>query len=110
MPVSTVTLQSQNDVLTGNFQIYSPHTGLWAITPWSDDGALDYFTVSPTEGEIGFDLSVGKQVVEFTITPSTTAPPSTVTLHFKVAIMLNGEWVDADSEFNRKDWKIVWER
>ena len=106
----TVTLQNQSDVITGEFQIFAPHTGRWALTPWSDDGALDYFTVSPTEGEIGFDLSVGKQVVEFTVTPSTTAPPSTVTLHFSVAIQLNGEWVDANSEFNRKDWKIVWER
>lgn len=106
----TVTLQNQSDVITGEFQIFAPHTGRWALTPWSDDGALDYFTVSPTEGEIGFDLTVGKQVVEFTVTPSTTAPPSTVTLHFSVAIQLNGEWVDANSEFNRKDWKIVWER
>ena len=106
----TITLQNQGDVLTGTIQIYGPHSGRWAITPWSDDGALDYFTVSPTEGEIDFDLSVGKQVVDFTVTPSTTAPASTVKLHFSVAIQLNGEWVDANSEFNRKDWKIVWER
>ena len=106
----TVTLQNQNDILTGKIEIHGPHTGRWSITPWSEDGALDYFTVTPTEGEINFDLSAGKQVVEFTVTPSTTAPPSTVTLHFNVAIQLNGEWVDANSEFNRKDWKIVWER
>lgn len=104
----TVTLQNQSDVLTGNFQIYAPHTGNWALSVYGS--GVDYFTVSPMEGEINVDQTVGKQVVEFTVTPSTTAPPATVELHFNVAIRLNGEWVDANSEFNRKDWKIVWER
>ena len=104
----TVTLQSQLDVLTGSFQVYGPHTGSWALSVYGS--GVDYFTVSPMEGEINFDLSAGRQIVEFTVTPSTTAPPATVELHFNVSIHLNGEWVDANSEFNRKDWKIRWER
>ena len=88
--------------------IYGPHSGEWALSVWGD--GADYFTVYPTQGEINFDLSSGRQVVSFTVTPSTTAPDAgtEVALHFNVAILLNGEWVDANSEFNRKDWKIVW--
>ncbi len=104
----TMTLQSQTDVLQGSFMIYGPHSGEWALSVWGD--GADYFTVYPTQGEINFDLSSGRQVVSFTVTPSTTAPDAgtEVALHFNVAILLNGEWVDANAEFNRKDWKMVW--
>ncbi len=103
-----VILQNQGDVLVGQFKILTPKQGSWSVTGYGS--GADYFTISPTEGS--FDRGENSvSTVTFTITPSQTAvPPSTVELHFNIAIELNGEWVDANSEFNRRDWRIIWER
>ena len=100
-----VTLQNQSDVISGRIIIYAPTTGNWSITGYGT--GADYFTISPASGTISITDSF--QRVDFTVTPSATVPSSTVELHFNVAIQINGEWQDANSEFNRKDWKIRWE-
>lgn len=86
----------------------TPKRGAWSVTGY--DSGMDYFTISPTEGT--FDQgNAGVSVINFTVTPSQTSlPESTVELRFNVAIELNGEWVDANSEINRRNWRIVWER
>ncbi len=33
--------------------------------------------------------------------------PATQTIHFNVDIMLNGQWRNANTEFNRKDWQLT---
>ena len=103
-----VTLQDRGDVLVGTFRIVTPKRGSWSVTGYGS--GMDYFTISPTEGT--FDQgNAGVSVITFTVTPSqTSVPASTVELHFNVAIELNGEWVDANSEINRRNWRIVWER
>ncbi len=103
-----IILQDRGDVLFGQFKIVTPKQGSWSVTGYGS--GVDYFTISPTEGS--FDRGENSvSTVTFTITPSQTAvPASTVELHFNIAIELNGEWVDANSEFNRRDWRIIWER
>ena len=45
--------------------------------------------------------------VAFTIRASSLVPEHTVTAYFNISIYMGNEWHDANSEFNRKNWKII---
>ena len=103
----TVTMESGNNV-RGTFYIGAPHSGRWQITTYPAEAA-QYFTVEPSSGEITEKLISDKQgMVEFLIKPH-GAVPVQQTLHFNISFQFNGEtqWRDGNTEFNRKDWKIV---
>ena len=102
----TVVMASGTDV-RGVFYIESPHSGRWQLTMYPAEAA-QYFTIEPSSGEITDQLiSSGGQVV-FTVYPKGPVP-SQQTVHFNLSFQFNGEsqWRDGNSEFNRKDWKIV---
>lgn len=101
------TLQS-GQVLRGEFYIESPRVGAWAVTTYPAEAAK-YFVLEPSTGVIDDSLfGVGKSgKVTFTLRASNLIPTSNQVLHFNVSIQLNGTWHDANSEFNRKDWKIT---
>ena len=62
--------------------------------------------MEPTSGDIDAYTDNGK--VEFTVRANRDlSPSSNQTLFFNVAIYFNGEWHDANSEFNRKNIKLV---
>lgn len=95
-------------VLRGEFYIESPRVGAWAVTTYPAEAA-QYFVLEPSSGVIDDSLfeqgKAGK--VSFTLQASNKTPTSNQVLHFNVSIQLNGTWHDANSEFNRKDWKIT---
>lgn len=101
----TMRFTSRSEVLAGRFFVEAPTSGLWQVTAYPMEAA-QYFIISPSSGEIDASADNGK--VEFTVkaNPSLT-PTSSQTLYFNVAIRINGEWVDANSEFNRKNFKLV---
>ena len=97
---------SQADVLKGRFFIEAPTQGRWQITTYPLSAA-DYFEIEPTSGEIDvYAPNDGK--VEFTVRANLDkTPTSPQTLFFNVAIYFNGDWHDANSEFNRKNIRLV---
>ena len=101
-----ITMESGRRV-KGDFFIASPHSGQWQITTYPAE-ASQYFNITPSSGSID-DLydehGAFNGAVEFMITPVGTVT-SQVVLHFNVDIELNGVWRNANSEFNRKDWKL----
>ena len=101
----TMRFLSSSEVLTGRFYIEAPTSGEWQVTPYPMSAA-QYFIITPSSGQIDAYTDNGK--VEFTVSlnPSLT-PTASQTLYFNVAIRINGEWVDANSEFNRKNFKLV---
>ncbi len=94
--------------IQGRFYILAPTSGQWQITTYPAEAA-QYFTVEPSSGAIE-DLvdSEGnfQGNVEFLIKPKGVVP-ATQTVHFNVDIMLNGQWRNANTEFNRKDWRLT---
>ena len=96
---------TRNEVMTGRFYIEAPTSGVWQITTYPLSAA-QYFIVSPTSGEIDANTDNGK--AEFTVRANPEmAPIATQTLYFNVSLFFNGEWHDANSEFNRKNIKLV---
>ena len=102
----TVVMASGTDV-RGVFYIESPHSGRWQLTMYPAEAA-QYFTIEPSSGEITDQLISSGGQVSFTVYPKGPVP-SQQTVHFNLSFQFNGEsqWRDGNSEFNRKDWKIV---
>ena len=104
-----VTLASDRRI-RGTFYIGSPHSGSWQITTYTTpSGYEDRFRVDPATGDIDEDLIRNHQgKVTFFVYPNGPVDAQ-VKLHFNLAFRFNGEsqWRDGNSEFNRKDWKIV---
>ena len=103
----SVTMESGNNV-RGIFYIGAPHSGRWQITTYPAEAA-QYFSVEPSSGVIDEELIKDHQgLVEFYVKPKGAVPTQQI-LHFNIAFQFNGEtqWRDGNTEFNRKDWKIV---
>ena len=97
--------KTRNEVMKGRFYIEAPTSGFWQINAFPLSAA-QYFIIEPTSGEIDVNTDNGK--AEFTISVNPALSPSTTqNLYFNVAIYFNGEWHDANSEFNRKNFKLV---
>lgn len=96
---------TRNEVMKGKFYIEAPTSGRWQVLPYPMSAA-QYFIVEPTSGDI--DATFDNGICEFTVSVNPDlSPSSTQTLYFDVAIFFNGEWHDANSEFNRKNIKLV---
>jgi hypothetical protein len=93
--------------IQGRFYILAPTSGQWQITTYPAEAA-QYFKVEPSSGAIE-DLVDNEGhftgYVEFLIKPNGIVPTQQV-LHFNVDIMINGQWRNANTEFNRKDWHL----
>lgn len=102
----TVVMASGTDV-RGVFYIESPHSGRWQLSMYPAEAA-QYFTIEPSSGEITQELIAAGGAVNFTVHPKGVVPSQQI-VHFNLAFRFNGEsqWRDGNSEFNRKDWKIV---
>jgi len=118
-----ITMES-GEFIKGTFRILSPRSGEWQITTYPAEAA-QYFVirqkrvtvVNETEVVEYYDSnsgSIGNLVdsfgnytglVEFYIFPVGVVPYQQE-LHFNVDIMINGAWRNANSEFNRKDWRL----
>ena len=98
---------TRDEVMTGRFYIEAPSSGRWQISPYPSTAAR-YFIISPTSGEIDVtEPNNGK--VEFTVRPNPDITPvTTQTLYFNVSMYFNGDWHDANSEFNRKNIKLIY--
>ena len=101
----TLRFNTRSEVMTGRFYIEAPTSGVWQITPYPLS-ATQYFIVSPTSGDIDANTDNGKAEFTVRVNPE-VAPISTQTLYFNVSLFFNGEWHDANSEFNRKNIKLV---
>ena len=103
---SAKTMQiDRGEVMQGRFYIEAPTSGLWQVTPYPASAA-QYFIVEPTTGDI--DAYTNNGEVAFTVRPNPdNIPASAQTLFFNVAIYFNGEWHDANSEFNRKNIRLL---
>ena len=102
-----ITLGS-NQKIKGTFNIGSPQNGQWQITTYPAEAA-QYYTLEPSSGEITEDLVRNNNgLVVFYIYPN-GAVPYQQTLHLNIAFRFNGEsqWRDGNTEFNRKDWRII---
>ena len=101
----TMRFISRNEVLTGRFYIEAPTLGRWSINAYPLSAAR-YFIIEPTSDDIDVYTDNGKAEFTVRVNPDLT-PASTQTLYFSVSIYFNGEWHDANSEFNRKNIKLV---
>ena len=104
----TVVMASGTEV-HGRFYIESPHAGRWQLTMYPAEAA-SFFTVEPSSGAITDEVikSPNNGLVEFSVKANGNVPSQQI-VHFNLAFQFNGEtqWRDGNSEFNRKDWKIV---
>ena len=101
----TMRFQTRNEVLKGKFYIESPWQGRWQIIA-SPISAAQYFVINPTSGDI--DVNTNNGECAFTVSANPDLSPSTTqTLYFSVQLFFNGEWHDANSEFNRKNIRLV---
>lgn len=101
----TMRFLTRNEVMKGRFYIEAPTSGRWQVTTYPLSAA-EYFIIEPSSGEI--DAYTNNGEVEFTVKANPDlSPTSTQTLFFNVAIYFNGEWHDANSEFNRKNIRLV---
>ncbi len=102
-----ITMKNNSDI-QGRFYILAPTSGQWQITTYPAEAA-QYFTVEPSSGAIE-DLVDGEGnflgEVKFLVKANGVVP-ATQTIHFNVDIMLNGQWRNANTEFNRKDWQLT---
>ena len=96
---------TRNEVFKGRFYIESPWQGRWQIIA-SPLSAVQYFDISPTSGDI--DVNTNNGMCEFSVRVNPDlSPSSTQNLYFSVQLFFNGEWHDANSEFNRKNIRLV---
>ena len=101
----TMRFTTRNEVFKGRFYIESPWEGRWQViaSPYS---AAQYFEITPSSGDIDVMTDNGK--CEFSVSVNPNLSPSTnQTLYFSVQLFFNGEWHDANSEFNRKNIRLV---
>ena len=101
----TMRFQTRNEVLKGKFYIESPWEGRWQIIA-SPISAAQYFVITPTSGDIDVNTDNGKCEFSVSVNPD-LSPATTQTLYFSVMLYFNGEWHDANSEFNRKNIRLV---
>ena len=101
----TMRFQTRNEVLKGKFYIESPWEGRWQIIA-SPISAAQYFVITPTSGDIDVNTDNGKCEFSVSVNPD-LSPATTQTLYFSVMLFFNGEWHDANSEFNRKNIRLV---
>ena len=101
----TMRFTTRNEILKGRFYIEAPTSGRWQVTAYPASAA-EYFLIEPTSGDIDAFTNDGE--VEFTVkvNPDRTNI-SSQTLFFNVAIYFNGECHDANSEFNRKNLRLL---
>ncbi|MBP5571468.1 MAG: hypothetical protein J6X39_02225 [Bacteroidales bacterium] len=101
----TMRFQTRNEVMKGRFYIEAPSSGRWQIDAFPLSAA-QYFIIQPNTADI--DVYTDNGMAEFTISVNPDLSPSTTqNLYFNVSIYLNGDWHDANSEFNRKNIKLV---
>ena len=103
-----IMLNSQ-EVIRGEFYIASPYIGRWQLSMFPMDAA-QYFVITPSSGNITREMvenEYGKVSFEVRANPDVDAPTSTQTAHFNISIYFGNEWHDANSEFNRKDFRLV---
>ena len=96
---------TRNEVLKGKFYIESPWEGRWQIIA-SPISAAQYFVITPTSGDIDVNTNNGECAFTVSVNPD-LSPSTTQTLYFSVQLFFNGEWHDANSEFNRKNIRLV---
>ena len=96
---------TRNEVLKGKFYIESPWQGRWQIIA-SPISAAQYFVITPTSGDIDVNTDNGKCEFSVSVNPN-LSPATTQNLYFSVQLFFNGEWHDANSEFNRKNIRLV---
>ena len=101
----TMRFQTRNEVIKGKFYIESPWEGRWQIIA-SPISAAQYFVITPTSGDIDVNTDNGKCEFSVSVNPD-LSPATTQTLYFSVMLYFNGEWHDANSEFNRKNIRLV---
>lgn len=101
----TMRFQTRNEVLKGKFYIESPWEGRWQIMA-SPISAAQYFVINPTSGDIDVNTNNGECAFTVGVNPD-LSPSTTQTLYFSVQLFFNGEWHDANSEFNRKNIRLV---
>ena len=102
-----ITLRNDRAIM-GEFYIEAPTSGTWQITTYPAEAA-QYFTVEPSSGPIEdlvYEDGHFNGHVIFYIKPR-GAVPSQQVLHMNVDILLNGQWRNANTEFNRKDWRVT---
>ncbi len=101
----TMRFTTRSEVFKGRFYIESPWEGRWQViaSPYS---AAQYFEITPSSGNIDVLTDNGK--CEFTVSVNPDLSPTTnQTLYFSVQLFFNGDWHDANSEFNRKNIRLV---
>lgn len=108
-----MTMVNSQEVIRGSFYLYTPHSGRWQVSIFPMDAA-QYFVVEPNSGDITPDMfedsdSRNWGYVEFHVraNPDIAAPTAVQTAHFTVSVYFGNEWHDANSEFNRKDFRLV---
>ena len=101
----TMRFTTRNEIMHGKFYIEAPTSGQWKVDPFPMSAA-QYFIITPASGDIDVATDNGKAEFEIRVDPDKN-PTTTQTLYFNVAIFFNGEWHDANSEFNRKNIKLV---
>jgi hypothetical protein len=91
--------------MKGRFYIEAPSSGRWQVDAFPLSAA-QYFIIRPNTAEI--DVHSNNGMAEFTISVNPDLSPSvTQNLYFNISIYMNGDWHDANSEFNRKNIKLV---
>jgi len=103
----TMEITNTSEIVDGDFYIAAPHHGRWQVSLYPAEAA-QYFTLEPSSGNINEDFIVNNLGhVHFQIKASANTPEHTVTAYFNISIYMGNEWHDANSEFNRKNWKII---
>ena len=97
-----------NGEVEGYFYILAPTSGQWRVTTYPAEAA-QYFRLEPSTGSIDdlYDNNgdfIGEVVFKIYANGN---PPTTQVLHFNVDILMNGSWRNANTEFNRKDWRLT---
>ena len=104
-----LTMVDAQEVLRGEFYVATPYEGRWQVSMFPMDAA-DYFLIEPNSGDITramVENDNGKVVFNIRANDEVEAPTSAQTVHFTVSIYFGNEWHDANSEFNRKDFRLV---
>lgn len=91
------------DALRGTFKIQSPIGGTWLV---GMKGDTEYFTITPTSGNIDKDVNNG--YVSITVIPNTSLPRTEdKKIHFTFTVISSGRDINADSELNYDDIVVV---
>lgn len=115
-----ITMTGGNPI-QGRFYILAPTSGKWQVTTFPAEAA-QYFIIARKDSEGNYvpsnsgvieDLVDNDNVftgyVEFYVLPNPEHPtlPATQYLNFNIDFMINGEWRNGNTEFNRKNWTIT---